>query len=364
MQRDHLDRPRSRSRGSRAAARSRRRATPGAARSNGTRPARDLARGAPHRQRALGARPQASSSAGAQPAIVAADGESRRPSAAAARARAIMRRWIAVARGMSISCSVIDHISVSHGSGLRRTRSHGRGADRAADHRVVAEARVERPQVVVDPGREAHPRDALTRRGLGRARAAKTVPDDRDHDRLAADVQQPDEPVPAPPRHPSSEPARAGTAPSAARRPRGRGRSRARARRAQSRRSRWTSTRNELDDTISPNGPTACASSAPSWCGGARRPRPSRRRRRSRWRPARRPGRRAPTARLAPLLQHAGLGRDDGQAVDDLAVLRLLLLRQHPRTTDPTVPRRTCMVPNTRSQYGALIPKPRSSSWK
>ena len=30
----------------------------------------------------------------------------------------------------------------------------------------------------------------------------------------------------------------------------------------------------------------------------------------------------------------------------------------------PYRPRRTCIVPNTRSQYGALIPKPRSSSWK
>ena len=124
---------------------------------------RPRARHAASPARACRARPHASSSAGAQRRDRLRRRRVAQPVRSGGRARAIIRRWIASARGMSISCSVIDHISVSHGSGLRRTRSHGSRADRAADQRVVAEALVERQQVVVDPDGEAHPRDALAR---------------------------------------------------------------------------------------------------------------------------------------------------------------------------------------------------------
>ena len=135
-------------------------------------------------------------------AIVSAEGESRRPSKRRPNA-AVMRRWIAIARGMSISCSVIDHISVSHGCGLRRTRSAGSRADRAPDHRVVAEARVEVGEVVVDPGREAHPRDPLARGGLRRRPRREHGPGPATTTGCAADVQEPHEPGPAPPREPA-----------------------------------------------------------------------------------------------------------------------------------------------------------------
>ena len=81
-----------------------------------------------------------SSSAGACAAIVgggrhvAQARPARRPSAA------IMRRWISIATVVSISCSVTAASSVCHGSGARRTRSHGRARTARADHRVVAEA--------------------------------------------------------------------------------------------------------------------------------------------------------------------------------------------------------------------------------
>ena len=117
--------------------------------------------------------------------------------AAAAEARAISRRWIASARSSSISCSVIAHASVSHGAGRRRTRSVRVRAHRAADHRVVAEALVERPQVVVDAGREAHPLDRRRGRRLGSPRGPRTARGrgagwaTADQHRLAVDVQQP-----------------------------------------------------------------------------------------------------------------------------------------------------------------------------
>ena len=72
-----------------------------------------------------------------------------------------------------------------------RARAH-----RDADHRVVGEALVERPQVVVDPGGEAHALDR--RRGGGLAGAAGREQDalrrglrDRHEHRLLAHVQQP-----------------------------------------------------------------------------------------------------------------------------------------------------------------------------
>ena len=67
------------------------------------------------------------SSAGAVPARRAASGRSRRPVAGQARPRRkTIRRWIATARGKSMSCSVIAHASASNGSGRRMIRSHGR----------------------------------------------------------------------------------------------------------------------------------------------------------------------------------------------------------------------------------------------
>ena len=47
--------------------------------------------------------------------------------------------------------------------------------DRLADHRVGREALVERPQVVVDPGREAHPGDPVGRGLLRAPRARRTA---------------------------------------------------------------------------------------------------------------------------------------------------------------------------------------------
>jgi len=71
-----------------------------------------------------------------------------------------------------------------------------RGADRPADHRVVAERVVERAQVVVDAGREAQPPDPPHRVRLGIRARAEDDPvgrrlDDRDVDRVAVAVQQP-----------------------------------------------------------------------------------------------------------------------------------------------------------------------------
>ena len=153
MQREHLDRPRPdlgdgeqprevgvRRRGSR---RARPRGAP-RARPRGASPAR-----------ACRARPQASSSAGAQAAIAARRRRVAQRAVARGRSAAIMRRWIAIARGMSISCSVIAHIRASHGVGVAAHAQPRAGADRAADQRVVAEARVELRQVVVDRRRRS-----------------------------------------------------------------------------------------------------------------------------------------------------------------------------------------------------------------
>ena len=106
----------------------------------------------------------------------------------------------------------------------------------------------------------------------------------------------------------------------------------------------------------------ACASWRPCGCGGGARPRPSRRRRRSPVAASAAACTAGTAGRRRALLDHDGLG-DDGQPVDDLASSSLLRHRR-PRTAEPTGRRRTCIVPNTRSQYGALMPKPRSSSWK
>ena len=171
------------------------------------------------------------------------------------------RRWISSARSSSISCSVIDHASASHGAGAAvdaqvRVRAH-----RLADHRVAGEALVERPQVLVDAGGEAHPLD----RGLGRrparrarprtaraaARSATTATSTGSSPTCSSRISD----APRRRRIPSPEPrpmrnghggvtsTRRSTGASAQGEP------------AQSRRSRWTSTRNELLETISPTTP-------------------------------------------------------------------------------------------------------------
>ena len=79
-------------------------------------------------------------------------------------------------------------------------------------------------------------------------------------------------------------------------------------------------------------------------------------------------------------LEHARLGGHDGQAVEHLDDLDDLFLRseagwlsgssvtspQHDGRRGRSLSRyrSRAAVPNTRSQYGALTPKPRSSSWK
>ena len=127
------------------------------------------------------------------PASAAALGRSR-SSVCRRRARPsarTIRRSIPAAREYSISCSQIAHASASNGSGRRVGRSHGVRRTTGADQRVVAEARVERREVVVDAEREAHalerrprsapferapradqdrPRDALRRAHAARAR--------------------------------------------------------------------------------------------------------------------------------------------------------------------------------------------------
>ena len=230
---------------------------------------------------------------------------------------------------MSISCSVIAHISVSHGSGLRRTRSHGR----ARTARPISGS--SRKRAWNAAGRRRCPTAKRIRAMPSRAaassaaRAAKTVPAIGDHDRRAVDVQQPHEPVAVAPRQPvqrrRSEPERPA-----------RPHDLADAAYVQLRRSRWTSIRNEFDDTISPNGPALALLERALASGGARRRRPSRRPRRSPSRPARPPGRREPSrggrSSTTPRL------RDHGEAVDDLRRPGLLLHRRQPRSTDPTAP--------------------------
>ena len=112
------------------------------------------------------------------------------------RTRRTSRRWISSARSSSISCSVIDHASASHGAGAAVDAQVRVGAHRLADHRVAGEALVERPQVVVDAGGEAHALDRRLGRGPARRagreqHALRRGLDDRHEHRLLADVQQP-----------------------------------------------------------------------------------------------------------------------------------------------------------------------------
>ena len=110
------------------------------------------------------------------------------------------------------------------------------------------------------------------------------------------------------------------------------------------------------------SAPTSCA----SWPPAGAAARDDRDRRGPRDEPGRGqrgglPGRHGGATAAGRVLDDAAL-RDHGEAVDDLRLLNFwsssTTKERHYR------PRRTCMVPNTRSQYGALIPKPRSSSWK
>ncbi len=94
-----------------------------------------------------------------------------------------------------MSCSVTAQASASNGLGpAQRAQPRRARARVGADERVEAEALVERPQVVVDAEREAHPRDPLlAQRPPAPPRAPRTTRAcagwaARDHDRLALDV--------------------------------------------------------------------------------------------------------------------------------------------------------------------------------
>ena len=103
---------------------------------------------------------------------------------------------------MSISCSVIENISVSHGSGLRRTRSSGL-ARTARPMTGSSRKRAWKSARSSSIPRRPHPRDPLARGGLGARPRGEHGPGRGDHDRLVADVEQPHDPVPAPPREPA-----------------------------------------------------------------------------------------------------------------------------------------------------------------
>ena len=204
------------------------------------------------------------------------------------------RRWISSARWSSISCSVIDHASASHGAGAAvdaqvRVRAH-----RLADHRVAGEALVERPQVLVDAGGEAHPLD----RGLGRRPALRAG---REQHALRRGLDH-RRPAPARRRRAAAAPATRRGGAGSRRRSRGRcgTATAASPRRADrpARQPRGTGSiaaqqvdvdqeRVARDDLPHHALLASCARAA--WRGGGSRPRRSRRRRRSRWRPARRP---------------------------------------------------------------------------
>ena len=111
------------------------------------------------------------------------------------------RRSIAAARSYSISCSQIARTSASNGSGRRPTRSHGRRRTERPISGSRAKRRGERPRVLVDPEREAHPRDSVP--GRLAARRARAEQDtvrgglgDADEHGLLAVVQQPLEHAP------------------------------------------------------------------------------------------------------------------------------------------------------------------------
>ena len=242
----------------------------GARRSRARRPSRPRGRRGPAATSAaarrsaiarLGARSKRRQPRGRRAATAAAHGPSRSPvSAQRCPSTAIIRRWIATARSNSISCSVTAASSASHGTGRRRTRR--RGCARTALP-ITGSSRkrvVERAQVVVDAGREAHPRDPLGRRlPPCRARAANSTRSarrlhDADEDRArrrGAAAAAATRRAGASGRRPTRR--RAGTATAAPPRPEARSSGRGAHRRAQSRRSRWTSTRNEFEATISPS---------------------------------------------------------------------------------------------------------------
>ena len=212
----------------------------------------------------------------------------------------ISRRWISIARSSSISCSVIAPSSASHANGRRRMRTAGFARTACADERVVAEAVVERPQVVVHAEREAHAGDPLRGRRLGLRAGAEDHPlgrglDDRHVDALAARVQQPLQRGAA-----AAQQAvhRRGAEPERPRRPDldaqlDRGRARPAAASIPAKEVDVDQERVRGDDLPQPAGLAPCAGGAGRACGGGARPPPSRRRPRSRWRRARPPGGRA-----------------------------------------------------------------------
>ena len=248
----------------------------------------------------------------------------------------------------------------------RRVRAH-----RAPDQRVVAERVVERPQVVVDAGGEAHPRDPLgaaasvprgRRTAPGRG-AGCTMPD---VDPLAAEVQQPLQRGAAPARQPVGRPAAEperprrldldadlDRAPGHALNPGAAG----------GRRPGTSSTPRSRPARSWPCGACAAARGAgggettATVAAPATKPGGGQRRRLA-------GGHRRGQERL----DH-GRGGRDGQPVDDLGLFVLLRRLAHERAQHDGSRGRhhdrvRGAVPNTRSQYGALTPKPRSSSWK
>ena len=161
-----------------------------------------------------GARSNAASSAGASAATAAGDGQVAQAGAVAAHAVAGDQPALDLDRALELD-QLLAHRGQQRLPRHRRApEAHVRGAPhRPADHRVVAERVVERAQVVVDAGGEAHPPDAPHRVGLRRRAGAEDHAagrglDHGDVDRPVAAVQQPLDRRAAPPRQPVGRAAR------------------------------------------------------------------------------------------------------------------------------------------------------------
>ena len=178
-------------------ARSRRQPGIGSSASRSTRPAATSAAARRSVSARAGARSIAASCAGAVAATRSGGGASRSPVPGSRVPRtAIIRRWIAIARSNSISCSRDRRGERLPGQRRAADPEVGHGPDRLADDGVVAEGVVERAQVLVDAGGEPQPPDPPHRVGLRARAGAEDDPvgrglDDGDVDRVAVLVQQP-----------------------------------------------------------------------------------------------------------------------------------------------------------------------------
>ena len=135
------------------------------------------ARRARARRRAAPARSKDCSSGGPPARSVAASGGTSTGRSRRRGARAGTRSGAGSPppRSNTISCSTIAQARALNGSGWRRTAG-ALGAQRGPDQRVVAEALVERAQVVVDAEGEAHARDRRLGPRPSCARGRRTAP--------------------------------------------------------------------------------------------------------------------------------------------------------------------------------------------